>query len=105
MGPAKATTESRASQLTQRPGQLHAGRSAADDHECEKLSTDLGIRLLLRGLEGKQNPAPDLDAVIDVLEADRRSHAIIVAEEIGFRPGGKHKIVVAQLALAHLHDT
>ena len=50
-------------------GHLHAGRTAADEHEGEQLPARGGIVGLLRLLEGKEQAAADLDGVGERLEA------------------------------------
>ena len=57
--------------LAERPGQLDAGRAAADDDERHPLASPLGIGFALGRLEGDQDPSPDLGRVLDGLEAGR----------------------------------
>ena len=48
--------------LAERAGQLDAGRAAADDDERHPGAPPLGVGLALGGLEGDQDPAPDLES-------------------------------------------
>ena len=57
--------------LAEGAGQLHAGRPAADHDERHPLAPSLGVRLAFGGLEGDQDPPPDLGRVLDRLETGR----------------------------------
>ena len=57
--------------LTEGAGQLDAGRSAADQDERHPGAPSLGLGLALGGLEGDQDPPPDLGRVLERLEAGR----------------------------------
>ncbi len=66
--------------LAERPGQLHAGRSPADDHERHPLGPPFGVVLALGCLERDEDPAPDLGRVVDRLEARREGDPVVVIE-------------------------
>jgi hypothetical protein len=58
-----------------------------------------GIRLALSRLEGEQDPPPDLDGVLDGLEAGGVACPLIVAEVVVRRTGRDDQKVVGQLAV------
>ena len=66
--------------LAQGAGELHARRPAADEHERHPRLAQLGIGLALGGLERDQDPAPDLDGVVDGLEARGVRRPLVVPE-------------------------
>ena len=69
---AEVAAEGVAGDLPEGAGQLHAGRAAADDDERHPLAPALGVGLALGGLEGDEDPAPDVRRVVERLQAGRR---------------------------------
>ena len=65
--------------------QLDAGGTAADHHEGEELAPLALVGLALRPLEGEEHAAPDLESVLDALEAGRVLLPLVVAEVRGLR--------------------
>jgi hypothetical protein len=59
--------------LAERAGQLDAGRAGADHHEGEPGPLLVGVGRALGRLVGQEHPAPDLQRVLDRLEARRVS--------------------------------
>ena len=57
--------------LAERAGQLYAGRAAADDDERHPFGPALRVGFPLGRLEGDEDPPPDLQRVVDRLEARR----------------------------------
>ena len=71
MDASKVVCEGVARQLRQRPGELDAGRPAADDDERQEAPPAVGIRLQLGLLERQEHPAPDRQRIVERLEARR----------------------------------
>ena len=69
-----------AGDLAERPGELDAGRPAADEDEGHPRPAPLGVGLALGGLEGDEDPPADLGRVLDGLEARRDGRPVVVAE-------------------------
>ena len=84
--------------LAERAWQLHAGRPAADDDERHPLAAALGDVLALRRLEGDEDPAADLEGVVDRLEALREPRPLVVPEVRVPGPGRDHERVVRDRA-------
>ncbi len=57
--------------LGQRSRHLDSGRSPADHHEGEPLPAPLGVRLALGLLEREQYPSPQLEGIVQGLQAGR----------------------------------
>ena len=71
--------------LAQRAGQLDPGRAAADQHERHPRPAPLRVGFALGGLEGDQDPPPDLGRVLDRLEPgrDRRPLGVVEVGVVG----------------------
>src|SRR5262249_48008138 len=65
--------------LGERSGHLHARRTPADDHEREPRAAARGILLALRHLVRAEDAAPDLDRVLDRLEAWRVARPVVAS--------------------------
>ena len=90
--------------LRQRAGQLGAGRSGANDHECEPRLLPLGIDLPFRRFEGQENSPANLQRVFHALQP-RRMRFPFGMIEIGVRrAGGDDQIVVRHFTVDELHD-
>src|SRR5688572_11921634 len=76
-------------QLGDGPGDLHAGRPAADDDEAEQAAPLLRPRLGLGALESEQDLAPERRGVLD-LDALRKILPFVVAE-IGVAGAGRRR--------------
>ena len=74
--------------LAERPGQLDAGRPAADEHERHPGPPPVGVGLALGGLEGDEDPPADLGRVLDGLEA-RRDRGPFRMVEVGVMGPGR----------------
>ena len=81
-------------QLGDDAGELHAGRTAADDAEGHQRPAILGIGLALGTLEGEQQPAADRRRVLERLQARGRGLPFVVAEIGVPRAGREHQRVV-----------
>src|SRR4051812_43503900 len=55
--------------LRQRAGELDAGGPAADDHERRQPALRVGVRLALCRLVGEQHLPPDLQRIVQALQA------------------------------------
>ena len=62
------------------PGQLDAGRPAADQHEGHPLASPFRIGFPFRGLERDEDAPPDLGRVLEGLEAGRDRRPLVVPE-------------------------
>ena len=82
--------------LGDRAGELDAGRAAADDDEREQRPLLLRIALALGRLERDQDPPPDLERVLDALEAGRDRRPLVVPEVRVRRAGREDEEVVRQ---------
>ena len=80
-------------QLGDGPGDLHAGRPAADDDEAEQAAPLLRPRLGLGALESEQDLAPERRGILDLLDALRVDLPFVVAE-IGVAGAGRDDQVV-----------
>ena len=80
--------------LGQRARELDAGGPAAGDDERQPLGPPRGVVLALGRLEGDQDPSPDLERVIDRLEAGRVAGPLVVAEVREPGAGGDDEGVV-----------
>ncbi len=78
---------------------LHSGRTAADHHEGQPFLLLLGILLELGHLERPEDPAPELEGVVDRLHPGSPARELVVAE-VGL-PGtaGDDQAVVRELEL------
>ncbi len=84
-------------------GEFDARGAAADDDEIQRRMPTLLHHLPLGQLEGKQNPAANLDRVFNGLEAGRERLPLVVAE-IGVRGAGReHEVVVVESRAAAQH--
>ena len=96
---AEVTGEGLPGDLRERPGQLDPRRTAADHHERQVGPTLRRVVHPLGDLEGREDPAADLQGVLDALEARREPFPIVVAE-IGMPgAGGDNQGIVGDLPL------
>ncbi len=91
--------------LADRSGQLDPGRATTDDDEGHPFRAAHRVRLALRGLEGDEDPAADLDRVIDRLETRRERRPGIVTEVGEAGAGGDDERVVVDRPAVREHDT
>jgi hypothetical protein len=89
--------------LRQRPGQLHARRSGADHDEGQQPAPPPLLLLALGGLEGQQHPPPDVEGVLQALEAGGMGRPVVVAEVRVRGARGHDQEVVGQLAVGEPH--
>ena len=75
-------------QIAQRPGQLHAGGSAANDDKGQQLSAQRRIAGFLRFLEGAEQPVAHFQGVFHRLEAGGMFTPVVIAEVLVFDAGG-----------------
>src|SRR5262249_41177256 len=97
---AKLTRETVLGQLGDRAGQFHAGRTAADDDEGKPGPPLRFVLTALRGLEGKQKTAANVERVIVSFEAWRCRCPIVVAEIAVPRTRGDDQEVICKPRLA-----
>ncbi len=90
-------------QAGNRPGQLHAGRAAADDDKGQPALPPALIFLPLRRLKGQQDPAADLQRILHALQGRRKLAPFLPAEIMVPRPGGYNQTIIAQLAIIQDH--
>ena len=89
-----------AGDLGEGPGQLDAGRPAADDDERGPLATPPRVGLALGRLVGEEDPPADRRRVLDRLQArGELGLPLVVAEVAVGRPGGDDQVVVMELAV------
>ena len=81
--------------LRQRAGQLHAGRSAADDDECQQTPLCVGIDLPLGLFECEQHLPPHHERIVERLEAGRVLLPFRVAEVRVRRAARENHVVVS----------
>jgi hypothetical protein len=96
---AKVARDGLARDLGQRAGQLHAGGPAADHHRGQERALLGSVRLPLRLLVGDEHAAPDLERVLERLEARGQRLPVVVAEVGVTRPRGQDQAVVGELAV------
>ena len=84
-------------QLGDLPGDLDPGRAAADDDEGEPPPPLLRVALELGHLEGPEDPAPQLERVVDRLHSGRPARELVVAEVGLPGAGGDDQAVVGKL--------
>ena len=85
------------------PGQLHAGRAAANDDESQVGGLLPGIRLEFSDLEGGQHAGADQGRVLDRLHAGREFVPLGMTEIIVHRARGQDQVVVGNRVLAGIH--
>ena len=85
--------------LGERAGHLDAGRAAADHDKGEQPLAPARIGLPLGTLERQQHAPPDVERVLERLEA-RRGRAPLVVPEVGVRGAARHDQVVVRQPLA-----
>ena len=87
------------------PASSTPGRAAADDARTSSTpARRSGSCFPLRGLEGDEDPAPDLGRVLDRLEARRERRPLVVAEVAVPRPGRDDERVVGDRAAVRQQD-
>ena len=82
--------------LAEGAGQLDPRGPAPHDHERQERLTPRGILLALGRLEGEEHAPPDLQGVVDVLEAGGQGPPLVVAEVGMARPGRQDQEVVLE---------
>ncbi len=90
--------------LPERPGELHAGRPAADDHERHPLATPVGLGLALGRLERDEDAPADLGRVLDGLEPGRDGRPFGVVEIAVVGAGRDDERVVIDGSAVRQHD-
>jgi hypothetical protein len=78
-------------------GELDAGRARSDHDEGEPGRAGVRIGLVLGGLEGRQDPAPHLERVLEGLHVRREGAPLFVAEVGVVRAAGDDQAVVGDL--------
>jgi hypothetical protein len=86
--------------LGQGAGDLDAGGPRAHHHEGELPAPLLGVPGPLGALIGHEDPAADVEGVVDGLEAGRGALPGVVPEVRVARAGREHEPVVAEVAVA-----
>ena len=80
--------------LLDRSRELDTGRSAADDPERQARAARPVVGLVLGRFEREQDPAAQLQRVLDRLEPGRHVRPLVVAEIGVGRTGREHEVVV-----------
>ena len=89
-----------ARQLGDRARQLDAGGAAADDDEGQLRALQRGVVLLLRALEGDEDPVADVERVAQALQPRCARSPLRVTEVERLHAGGHNQEVVRQLVAA-----
>ena len=84
--------------LGQRPRELDAGWSSADDHEREQIALSASILLTLGALERDQDAPPDRDGILERFESRRIRLPVAVTEVRVLRSGRDDQPVVVERA-------
>ena len=92
--PAEVALEGVAGEFGDLPGDLDAGRAAADDDERQPRAAGAGVVLGLGHLERAEDPAPQLQGVVDRLHPRRPAGELVVAEVGLPGAGGDDQAVV-----------
>ena len=77
-----------AGDLGKRSGKLDARRAAADEHERQQPLLPRRVGFALRALERDENAAPDVERILERLQAGRVRSPLVVAEIRVARSGG-----------------
>ena len=85
-----------AGDLREGAGQLHSGGPAAHDHEGEQGGALGAVLRALRRLEREEEPAPDLQRILQRLEPGRQGFPFVVAEVRVACAGGHDERVVGE---------
>ena len=88
--------------LSDRPRQLNAGRSAADDDERQEARPFGGIDVAFGDLIREQHPPPDLQRIVQRLETRRELRPFRVAEVRVRRARRDNQVVVVEMALVEV---
>ena len=89
---AEVVLERLAGDLGQGPGQLHPGRPRSNHDERQQCPAHLRVLLPLRLLVGQEDPASDLQGVVDPLQAGRQGGPLVLPEVGVGRPGGQDQV-------------
>jgi hypothetical protein len=100
----KVTREHEVRELGDRAGQLDAGGAAADDREREELAPRADIRLAFGAFECEEHAPPDLEGVLEVLQAGSVDLPVVVTEVRGLRADGEDQPVVGERLLRIVVD-
>ncbi len=84
--------------LGDRPGQLHAGRSAADDHKGQQPSDAFRVGLVGGLLEAAEQLIAQRDGLRQIFEVKAVPLDLIQAKKVGDRPGRDDQLVVGAAA-------
>ena len=87
--PAEVVAQRAVRELGDLAGHLDAGRAGADDHEGQQPLDLLLVVGDLGELEGAEDPAAQLEGVVDALHAGRELGELVVAE-VGLAGAGRH---------------
>ena len=77
-------------QVGERPGELDAGRAAADDDEVQRALVDQR-RVAVGVLEDAEDPRAQARGVVERVERERVLRGARGAEEVRLRAGGEHE--------------
>ena len=92
-----------AHQLVEGTGQLAArGTTAHDHHRLQKTAT-IAIRGLLRLLQGREHPSPDLIGMLEDFHRRRQFTPLLVTEVSAAGAGGQDQAVVTQATIVEHH--
>ena len=91
-------------ELGDRAGQLDAGGAAADDREREELAPRAHVGLAFGALEREEHAPPDLEGVLEVLQARSVDLPVVVTEVRGLRADGEDQPVVRERLLRLVVD-
>src|SRR6266542_2937728 len=81
--------------------ELGARRAAADQHESQEGPSPAGARFPLGLLEGEEDPSPDLEGILQVLQS-RRARLPLLVSEVGMpRSGCEDEEVVSDTTVGH----
>ncbi len=89
--------------LSQGPSQLHARGTAAHDHEIKLHLFFLAVGLALRQLKCQQHAPPDLQRVLNRLQARSERLPLSVSKISVARTRGYDQVVVRNLRIGELH--
>ena len=81
--------------LGERAGEFDAGRTTADDHECQQTPLCIRIGLALRRFEREQHPPSDLERIVQRLQSGRTRRPFGMAE-VRVRGAGRDDQVVVR---------
>src|SRR5881398_3389997 len=89
--------------LSDRTGHLHTGRAAPDYDESHCSGSRRRVGNLLGILEGKKEPAPDFDPVLQTFQPGRQFLPFVMTEVGMTRAGGQDQVIVTDLPLTDVN--